>query len=432
MRWLVRTLFALLVLVILGVGSLFLIPAERVAALAVTKFNALTGRELVLSGAVRPSFWPHLGVKTGPISVSNAEWSEQGPMVQAEGLSIALDMAALMAGTVKITGIEAISPKIVLERSKSGKENWVFGGDNGGEVTAATPGVGAAFTVDQGVITGGSLLFVDHGTGQRIEVSGIEAAVAIPDYVGAASVDLAAVINGQPFDAVAKIGAFQAFLDGKLVPLDLTLTAGAAEMAFAGRAGHDPLEAEGDLTADLADLRALSALAGVDPVALPEGFGARSVTVAGGLTVTAAHSAHLRGGTVVLDDNSLSMDADLTTTGDRPKLAAKVAAGDLVLAALAPASDAGAVGWSDARIDVSGLGVMDAEISLTAQSLDLGMVKTGAVAALVTVDRARAVFDIRKLATYDGTIAGQFVVNGRRACRWGAICPLRAWPCSLC
>jgi AsmA protein len=414
MRWLVRSLFALLVLVILGVGSLFLIPTEKIAGLAVAKFNALTGRELVLSGTTRPSFWPQLGVTTGPVSVSNADWSDQGPMVQAEGLSIGLDMAALLGGTVKITGIEAIAPKIVLERSKSGKENWVFGGDNGGEVTAATPGVGAAFTLDKGLIHGGTLLFIDHATGQRVEMSGIEAAVAIPDYVGAASVDLAAVMNGQPFAAVAEVGAFQAFLDGKVVPLELTITAGAAEVAFAGRAGHGPLEAEGELTADLADLAAVSALAGLTRPALPEGLGADRVTVAGSLTLTAEHSAHLRGGKVELDANALAVDADLTTGGDRPKLSAKVVAGDLALAALTQGGGAQAAGWPDSRIDVGGLGVMDAAIALTATSLDLGAVKTGAVAAMITIDRARAVFDIRKMAAYEGAISGQFVVNGRK------------------
>jgi AsmA protein len=414
MRWLVRSLFALLILVILGVGSLFLIPTEKIAGLAVAKFNALTGRELVLSGTTRPSFWPQLGVTTGPVSVSNADWSDQGPMVQAEGLSIGLDMAALLGGTVRITGIEAIAPKIVLERSKSGKENWVFGGDNGGEVTAATPGVGAAFTLDKGLIHGGTLLFIDHATGQRVEMSGIEAAVAIPDYVGAASVDLAAVMNGQPFAAVAEVGAFQAFLDGKVVPLELTITAGAAEVAFAGRAGHGPLEAEGELTADLADLAAVSALVGLARPALPEGLGADRVTVAGSLTLTAEHSAHLRGGRVELDANALAVDADLTTGGDRPKLSAKVVAGDLALAALTQGGGAQAAGWPDSRIDVGGLGVMDAAIALTATSLDLGAVKTGAVAAMITIDRARAVFDIRKMAAYEGAISGQFVVNGRK------------------
>lgn len=60
-----------------------------------------------------------------------------------EALAISIDMAALMAGEVKITGVEAINPRIVLERSAQGAENWVFGGGGaGGEVSAATPGVG--------------------------------------------------------------------------------------------------------------------------------------------------------------------------------------------------------------------------------------------------------------------------------------------------
>ena len=87
------------------------------------------------SGSVRPSIWPQLGVKTGPVSLSNADWSDQGPMLQAEGLAISVDLAALIGGEVKITGIEAIAPRILLERSAKGQENWVFGGSNGGDVT---------------------------------------------------------------------------------------------------------------------------------------------------------------------------------------------------------------------------------------------------------------------------------------------------------
>ena len=420
MRWLVRSVFALLVLVVLAGGAVFLIPAEKIAAMAVAKFNALTGRELTLSGAVSPSFWPHLGVKTGPVSVSNADWSDQGPMVQAEALSIQIDMAALIGGEVKITGIEAISPRIVLERSKSGKENWVFGGDNGGEVTGDTAGVGAAFTLDKGVISGGELLFLDHGTGQKIEATAIDATVTIPDHVGQASVDMAAAMNGQPFKAVATVGAFQKFLDGKGVPLDLTLTAGAAEVGFTGRGGYRPLEAEGELTADLADLSAISALAGAAPPALPQGLGADKVTVKGALTVTAEQSLHLRAGSVVLDGNALAMEADLTTKGDLPKLSAKVVARDLALASLTGGQAGGssggvsAVGWPDSRIDVSGLEVIDAAVALTADSLDLGLMKLGPTAAMITIDRARAVFDIRKIAAYEGVISGQFVVNGRK------------------
>jgi AsmA protein len=53
-------------------------------------------------------------------------------------------------------------------------------------------------------------------------------------------------------------------------------------------------------------------------------------------------------------------------------------------------------------------------VALTANSVDLGMGKVGAARVLVTLDRARAVFDLRELAIYGGGVTGQFVVNGRK------------------
>ena len=416
MRWIVRSAVALVLLVLLGAGAVFLIPAEKIAGLAISRFNTLTGRELTIEGAVRPSFWPNLGVKTGPVRISNAEWSDEGPMLRAEGLAISIDMAALIGGEVKIIGIEAISPRIVLERSATGAENWVFGAQSGGTVSRATPGVGAPFTLDQGEISGGTLVFIDHASQSRTELTGITASVAIPDYIGEARLDMTAVMNGQGFGLKATVGAFQKFLDGRVVPLDLTLTAGAADASFKGRAGHDPLNAEGDLVADLGDLAAISALAGAQAPGLPEGLGARSVTVAGVVTVTSEAAVFLRGGKVGLDGNALAVEADLATAGARPKVTASVTAGALTLPA-APGGGvdggAAAAGWPRDAIDASGLGSLDAEVALTADSLDLGLVKLGPTQMLVTVERARAVFDIRKVVAYSGTIAGQFVVNAR-------------------
>ena len=417
MRWIVRSVVALVVLVVLGVGAVLLIPAEKIAGLAVLKFNALTGRELTIDGAVRPSFWPQLGVKTGPVTISNAEWSDEGPMLRAEGLEISVDMAALIGGEVKIIGVEAISPRIVLERSADGQENWVFGGSAGGSVTADTPGVGAPFTLDQGKVSNGILVFIDHATQARTELTAIDATVAIPDYIGEARLDMTAMLHGQAFGLGATVGAFQKFLDGRVVPLEVTLTAGAADVAFKGRAGHAPLEAEGDLVADLGDLAAISALAGTAAPGLPEGLGARSVTVAGAVTVTSAAAVFLRGGKVGLDGNALGVDADVTTDGPRPKLSATVTAGALALVA-APGGGTGggakAAGWPRDTIDASGLGALDAAVAITADSLDLGLVKFGATQMMVTVERSRAVFDIRKVVAYGGTVAGQFVVNGRK------------------
>lgn len=420
MRWIFRLLGAVVVLAVLAVAAVFLLPAEKIAGVALGKLEALTGRKVTLEGSVRPSVWPVLGVETGPVSMANADWSDEGPMFRADALEIGVDLAALIGGEVKITKIAATGPKLVLERAKDGRENWVFGGSNGGTVTTDTPGVGQPFTLDKGVITGGALTFLDHGTDQRFDLTDMDMTLAVPEYEGKATVEMTAVRDGQAFALNAEIGAFRSFLDGRLGALRADWSAGKATAEFDGRAGWNPMVAEGTLKADLGALAEVSALAGVPAPTLPKGLGAGGVAVAGQVTLTEAGSVHLRKGKVTLDGAPLAVEADLTTAGDRPKLSAQVTAGALDLSGMAGGAGGGAgggakaAGWPTDRIDASSLGALDAEVALTADSLDLGLARFGAVQAMVTIDRARAVFDLRRATGYDGTIAGQFVVNARK------------------
>ena len=420
MRWIIRSLFALVLLAVLAGGALFLIPAEKIAGLVVGKFNTLTGRQLVIEGSIRPTVWPVLGVKTGKVSISNADWSDEGPMFQAEALEIAVDMASLWSGQPKITAVEAVSPVLILERAKNGRENWVFGGQSGGTVTTDTPGVGQEFTLDKAVISDGKLVFVDHGAGTRVELTALDLQTAIADFDGPVQVRMSAEKEGQPFALDLSLGNFRDALDGKLGPVEATFSAGKAEGTFNGKAGWKPATAKGDLVADLATLDELARLAGAEPPALPQGLGAGGVSVKGAVTLTDKGSAHLRGGTVTLDGTVLAVDADLTQGDARPRLVAKVEAGSLNLAAASGGKGGGAgggmqaEGWPKDKIDVSGLEALDADISLKADGIDLGMVRLGASALKVTIDRARAVVDISKVQAYGGSLAGQFVVNGRK------------------
>ncbi|WP_435259749.1 AsmA family protein [Thioclava sp. FR2] len=422
MRWLIRSILALCLLVFLAVGAVFLIPAEKVARVATDKFQTITGRTLTIDGAVRPTFWPSLGVKTGAVSISNADWSDAGPMLEAEALEINLDMAALWNGDVRITGIRAKSPRIVLERARDGRENWVFGGKNGGTAKQGMAGEGTPFTLDLAEIEGGSIQFTDHKTGQSISLSQLNGTVKVPAFLGPADVNLSGQMNGQAFATELRLAEFAPFLEGRLTGLDLDLSAGDAKLAFNGRAGFSPLSAAGEMAADLGDMAALSRLLAIPRPALPEGLGARAIAASGAITLTEKASLHLRGGTVTLDGNRLNVEADLTTAGDRPKLSAQVGAGALNLSGLtgdasqggaASGSGAKAKGWSTERIDVSGLGAMDAAIALSADSVDLGLAKLGTTRVVATIDRARAVFDLRQIAAYQGSVTGQFVVNGR-------------------
>lgn len=420
MRWIVRSLFALVTLAVLAFGALFLVPAERIAGLVVGQFKTLTGRELIIEGSVTPKIWPVLGVKTGKVSISNAEWSDMGPMFRAEGLEIAVDMASLFGDAPRITAVTAIEPVMILERARDGQENWVFGGEGGGTISSATPGAGTSYALERVLILGGRLVFLDHETGRRLELADLALETAIPDFAGEVRVDLAAMSEGQAFQLNLTFDAFRDFLDGKLGPVTAEFRAGKALARFVGQAGWNPLAAKGDLEADLAVLTEVAALTWTRAPALPAGLGAGGVAVKGAVTLTEAGSVHLRDGTVTLDGTALAVEADLTQGEARPKLVAKVVAGALDLRAATGGSGGGAQGgmqaggWPREVIDVSGLGALDAEVALTADSIDLGSVSLGASAVKLSLERSRAVFQIGRAEAYGGRVSGQFVVNGRK------------------
>jgi AsmA protein len=177
-----------------------------------------------------------------------------------------------------------------------------------------------------------------------------------------------------------------------------------------------PLAAEGRIEADLADLADLAALMALPPPDLPAGWGGGRVAVTGALTLTAAQTLHLRGGVVTLDDRELRGDADLALGGSRPRLVAQVATGPLVLAAggdTGGAAGGAAAGWSDAPIDASALGALDADIGFAAEALRIGPLSLGAVNGQLVIDRARAVLTLAEVAAYDGAMSGTLVANAR-------------------
>jgi AsmA protein len=279
--------------------------------------------------------------------------------------------------------------------------------------------VGSAYTLTEGLIEGGSLRFIDHGTGARVALDAVEARLEIPDFTGPVSLQASAMMAGQAVSLTAEAGVFSAFTEGRIVPVTLEAQIGGSSLAFTGRAGWNPLAAEGALTADLADLAAVAALAGAGAPDLPAGLGAESLSVAGQLTLDGSGAAYLRGATIRADGNEIAGDLDIAPGADRPKLTASLRTGALSLAGLSGGQGGGAgggmeaEGWPKDRIDVSALGAMDAEVALVAGSVDLGLVRLGETRVMLGIDRARAVFDIRQLAAYGGSVTGQFVVNGR-------------------
>jgi len=413
MRWIIRFGVGLAVLVLLTLGLLAMVPADRVAAAVSDQFESMTGRQLVLEGEVTPRLWPNLGVTTGPVSISNADWAEsEAPLFKAEALVIDINLGALWGGEVRILGLTADQPQIALERSADGRENWLFGAGEAGTVPAAA----TAFTLDEGRITGGSIRFDDRQAGRVIALDGVEGVLSIPDYSGPFTLSATGLSRGQPVTLALAGGFYSAFADGRVVPLTARLSAGGASVAFDGRGGFAPLVAEGALDADLSDLPALGALIGTALARPGPGLGQDRLAITGQLTLDGSGSAFLRGAKIEADGNTLTGDLDLMPGEARPKLSAQLTAGPISIGT-GPRAETGSgmksKGWPEGSIDVSGLAALDAEIALSAPSLNLGLLNLGETRILISLDRARAVTTIRQMAGYGGQIGGEFVLNGR-------------------
>lgn len=443
MRWLIRLVSVVLMLALLAVVAVWLIPAKKVAEIAAAQFEARTGRSLTIGGSVVPKVWPVLGVAAEDVTIGNAPWSGEGPMLRAARMEIGLDAAAMIRGEVQVTALVIEAPRIVLERSAEGDANWEFGppalAPGGSALDASAPGSSAGdgapkaspglppISLARLEVTEGSLVWIDHSAGTRTELSGIALETAVPDLEGPVALDLSAVLNGQPFALTARVPSLRPAVEGQVGGLIFGLTAGAARVAFDGRAGLAPLAAEGKVDADLADLKSLSTLAGIAAPDLPQGLGRSSLTLAGQMTLTPSGSLHLRGATVGLDANRIGLDADVTPGAPRPRIVASVTAGRLDLSALSGGESGGgggggtgggsgggkAGGWPETPIDASALGAADLDLSLSADALDLGLLTLAPVRAHIVVDKARAVVDLGQAGAYGGTISGQVVANAR-------------------
>ena len=417
MRWIIRVGLGLAVLVLLALGLMAMVPSERVASAVAAQFESLTGRKLVLQGELKPRLWPTLGVTTGPVSITNTDWAEgEGPLFAADSLSIDVNFGALLGGEVKITGLAADRPQLNLERSPEGLANWVFVPSGADTVPAAAP----AFSLDEGRISAGSIRFNDRQAGRLIALDAVDGTLSIPDFAGPFTLTATGLSAGQEVSVDLTGGVFSAFALGRVVPVTLKLSAGGSRIAFDGRGGVSPLVAEGTLEANLGDMPALGGLIGTPLSAPGPGLGQETLTLAGRLTLDGSGALFLRGAEIVADTNRLTGDLDLRPGEARPKLSAELAAGPISIGT-GPEGEMGggqaggmqATGWPEGEIDVSALAAMDAEIALTAPSIDLGVLQLGVTRAVITLERARAVFDIRQMAAYGGQITGDFVVNGR-------------------
>ncbi|TVP70703.1 MAG: AsmA family protein, partial [Rhodobacteraceae bacterium] len=420
MRLIKAVIVACLGIVVLVIAALFLLPTQRIAMLAATQFEAATGRGLVFGGDVSPSFYPVIGASARNVSIGNPEWAGPGAMLEAAEMDIGLNLAALIRGDIEIERIVLQEPRLHLRRDASGRVNWDFARDGvqapRSDAPTASTSAPRSISLAEARINGASLRFSDAQSGTDLHLQGVNARLQMPVFAGPAEITASGEMNGQDFEISARIDHAERFLSGGLAQLSFDATAAGTSITFAGRAGLENLTFEGQVNANLPALHPVMQLIGqtggdVAPDFLPLGLTGQVTRTADGRIF--AREAQFRAGTT-----RLSGGADLIPGGDRPRVTGQFA-GD-ILDLRSPGSGGGggsaaapAQGWSRTPIDASALGLIDADISLTLNGMRTDIATLGRTRLGLSIDRARAVTELREVALFGGQLTGEFVMNNR-------------------
>ncbi|MBY4895060.1 AsmA family protein [Rhodobacteraceae bacterium N5(2021)] len=409
MRWIIRIVGAFVVLLFLALGAFLLIPADRIAEVASDRITAATGRTVTITGEARPTLWPDLGIVIEGLRIDNPTWAGDAPMIEADRVNVGVAWNGLFSGDIRVERAVLEGASIMLVRAADGRTSWDMGTGGGDGESARPMQVG----FDEAIIRGARVRYLDREAGSDWQVAQMDATVRLPEAGGAVEIEGNAQINGVPVVLDTIIDGVAGLLAGDARPVVATLRWQGGSVAFDGQLGLDAT-AEGamDLTAE--DLGPLVALAGGAMPDLPQGLGRDRIAVTGDLRLAQEGSVHLRGGQLRLDDTLLNIAADLVPGEDRPMLRGTITGGEIALPGLL-ASDAEATGsgWPRDVIDVSGLFATDADLTVRAENLDLGAVALSEIDLRATLTRGRLVFDIASIRTYEGQLAGRFVINGR-------------------
>lgn len=416
MKWLVRMLITLVLAAVALAGAILVLPGDKLARLAADQIRAQTGRELSFTGDVRLTFWPVLGVETGPVVLGNAPWAGDQPMLTASRLAIGVSAPALLAGDVRITGIVAEDPLLRLETA-GGKVNWAF---TPSRSQASQPGAATSgpqprlITLDRLDLKNARLVLIEDAQ-TRFDFANVDITASWPAPDAPLNLQARLALGPEVIGVDLTLPDLPAFSSGRVAAMQMQLTAPDTRIAFDGHAA---------LSGDMAGKASLStsnsarmlAAFGQPGTTLPRGLGQKA-DVSAQITYTANGQLALRELAMDLDGNRLTGAADVTVA-DPPQVTARLAAGALDLTGLS-ASGAGAgttaasAGWSTAPIDASALALVNGSARLAAQSIALPGLTLGASDLTLSLDQSRAVLAMQPVSLFSGQLTGQLVANNR-------------------
>jgi AsmA protein len=368
-------LWSLAAIIAIGVAVVFIAPlfisAEDVRNRLFAEIEEATGYRLTVNGSLHISAFPTLKLVAEDVGVAQMSGTGTVDLATAKELRFGLAMAPLLNGKVQLTEVALIGPVVTMpEASPKTKGAEPSGRAEGGTSIATAL---RTLSLDSLRIEDGTLILRGEGGAPGKRIDGLNLTAALPAFDAPLSLDLTARFGGQPLGVTGSVSSFGPFLDGAAARLLLDVDAPAyfpQKLALMGTATYS------------GDIFAL------------DGFSAR----AGETMLRGVVSANLSGSVpqIKASLNGDGLDVDGLLGGG----------------AKAPAGPAGGTaGWSDTKIDFSGLKSVNAQVNLSVERLAYSTIKTGPIGIRAALAGGKLRLELPNFQLYGGVGTGVLSVD---------------------
>ena len=222
-------------IVALLVAALVALPAlidvNSYKPLIVSQVKTATGRDLVIDGPISLSLLPTPTVSVTGVKFFNAPGSKNANMVEVKSVTVKPSLLALLGGSIEVSEVTLVEPKIVLEINAEGKPNWEFTPSVAeAKPAAAKPSTPRPLSLGRLTIDNGTLIFSDSKAGLSVVADKANFTASAGSIDGPYSLAGGASINGAPLKLDLAVGA----RGSKGHTADLALQAGGGKLGFKG------------------------------------------------------------------------------------------------------------------------------------------------------------------------------------------------------
>jgi AsmA protein len=212
------------VLVALIIASLLVIPMfvdiQKYKPEIEKRISQTTGRPFAIGGDLSLSLFPWAGISFSDLHLGNPPGFEGKDFLSVKFFEARVKIIPLMFKEVHVNRFILEGPRIVLERSKSGRGNWEGLGKVPDKIPSTPPrqeGVvpekkprGAipieTMTVGKFAVTKGSLVWIDRIKKERKEISDIDLHLQDVSFDRPIRLQLSASLDGHPLELKARVG----------------------------------------------------------------------------------------------------------------------------------------------------------------------------------------------------------------------------------